>query len=1092
MPLAEMVQEQDSIDDLVSRLHDMLEEPIGGASLAAGGMIGRSCGAGGALMGTMRGYESEVHRRQQQLGDAKRSGDKDAEIDALLAIGEAALEEAPELAFSHFRLSEKVIRGSNQLGRLHEAIGGQGKALRRKQRFTEAIECYTAAEAAAGASGHKTAQVRWMLRRASALRSAKQIEDAKAVVEQAEQLLRPATHERSLMSYIGRVNFFDKEQVGTLAELEGQIGLTLVNENDEQGAEDHYRSAMYFADAAQDWRAVNTWGTNVGNVCVRHGRYGEAFDTYEKALAAALREGHGPGVLNTAMGLADGFAHAYRHEEGGDRLRALAGDVDDERTRLALLDRALVLFDEGVSADKAIDTAKQIESMAAARPLNPEFLAQVRSVRGKMEGLAARMIAPVEGPPALDLLLPEYMMRSEKTGNVERAWQAAETVCDVRLALALAGEKQWARMAGGDLLAHTGLDVRVVFDTLQMLVKAGESDRAIELLQRFKAPSFCVSLVLRLQASGAPSPEARAYLDALGAMCTKVQAMAGPAKPDFIRTVNAVRREAERMRETGEALRDVDPVLFARLGGPVRRHELIDALPYGGGVAIVDFVVGRDATVIMALVRRRDGVVALPSIWPSFTAAHAMQLAELYAEGNLPKQLGGAHTKALMAISKLLHDRLFCRLAQRLGEEGISQLILIPDLLTRNLPLHLSRACGEEFNIPGIDTKDAAFLCEVMPVEYAPCMQAVAASQVYLRPRTIERIAAFADPAGDLPGVRASMEAFGGRSGHPAAYHLATGAAVTKAAVAEALPDADVVMFGTHGSFSPGRLEQTQLILHGDPWTVADMANMSDLHKRALLVLVACEAGAIAATPDDRAAWGIPGALVGAGASAVLANLWPVVEITSSFLLERFLVHLGHRGYRPAAALFRAVRDLRHMTRVEALEYSRAYIDRLRKTNAPPRVLVGARSILDWVDDNDDPHPFAHPYFWGATVVVGSGWHLPAGAVVGPPQVTTENLLKQMEADSLVMQKPRQALQIAREVAAAADGVSRGRAYATMALALLRSADLSTTRRAHREATRLLTHADRLAAVEGDDDLRQRVLWVKAQMETNDVVEKDS
>src|SRR4030095_2560679 len=103
---------------------------------------------------------------------------------------------------------------------------------------------------------------------------------------------------------------------------------------------------------------------------------------------------------------------------------------------------------------------------------------------------------------------------------------------------------------------------------------------------------------------------------------------------------------------------------------------------------------------------------------------------------------------------------------------GLNQLILIPDVLTRSVPFHLALACGEEINIPGVDTKGADFLCEVMPVEYAPCLQAVAASQVYQRPKQIERIAAFADPAGDLAVARVAMEEFGKHSRQPARFAL--------------------------------------------------------------------------------------------------------------------------------------------------------------------------------------------------------------------------------------------------------------------------------------------------------------------------------
>jgi len=136
-----------------------------------------------------------------------------------------------------------------------------------------------------------------------------------------------------------------------------------------------------------------------------------------------------------------------------------------------------------------------------------------------------------------------------------------------------------------------------------------------------------------------------------------------------------------------------------------------------------------------------------------------------------------------MEIAQLLHDNLFLRAGSRAGCTRRQSAHPRSDVLTRNLPLHLSLACGEEINVPGVDTQGANFLCEVMPIEYAPCVQAVAASQVYQRPKRIDRIAAFADPAGDLTVARVAMEEFGAHSGDPGRFFLKSGADVTKAAV---------------------------------------------------------------------------------------------------------------------------------------------------------------------------------------------------------------------------------------------------------------------------------------------------------------------
>jgi hypothetical protein len=123
-------------------------------------------------------------------------------------------------------------------------------------------------------------------------------------------------------------------------------------------------------------------------------------------------------------------------------------------------------------------------------------------------------------------------------------------------------------------------------------------------------------------------------------------------------------------------------------------------------------------------------------------------------DGTLLTQPGKKQAEALGVIGKILHDKLLCSLTETLSGWGITQLVLVPDMFTRFVPLHLSLICGKEIQVAGVDTEGARYLCEVMPVEYAPCLQAVIASQIYKRPKTVSTVAAFVDPVGDLPTLR--------------------------------------------------------------------------------------------------------------------------------------------------------------------------------------------------------------------------------------------------------------------------------------------------------------------------------------------------
>lgn len=1044
-------------------------------------------------MGTSMGedgfarYTARVDKLQQELVAAKRNGDTVNEIDTLLAIGDAALEHDPGMAMMHYRLAERQCRGKGP--RLHAAIGGQGRVLRRKKQFAEAIAKFELAEAAAQRVDNGAAQVLWMVRRSAALRASGDAAAASALVREADLRLRPPAADGDWKSHFGAVNLFDVDEVTVLVELEGELGRDDAARGDDDEAEDHYRSAWHYAQSMELWDAVDTWARNAGNSCARRQRFGDALACYEAALAAARRLEGTEHLAATLRALASAYHGSARFDEGGARMEQLAGELADT-AQLVALDEALALYDQGLAARDGIRVADRIGELGKGATFAEPFARRVAETREKLSRLLT-MPPNTEGPSPLDLWLPHLMARAMDARDADGALAAAYLACDVRLALALRGGRDWARMIGGDVLQQAGLDLRVVSDTLTLLVEMDRNDEASELLQRWKAPAFCTATLQRLWEAPPAHEELRAVADAARALADAVVAIAGVAQPDFIRPINGVRRAALQLREAGERIRARDPILHARLGFAVHARDLVDALPIDGGVAIVDFLVGRDSTEGVIYTRGADGVVTTLLHAPTFTAKEARTLTELQHSGNLSNALGGAQTQALLDISKLLHDHLFCFLARSLSERGITQLILVPDVLTRAIPLHLAMVCGKEVTIPGIDTSDAHFLCEVMPVEYVPAVQAVAASQLFVRPRAIGAIAGFADPHGDLAGVRAELEAFGERAkagGNADRWSLATGDAMTREAVSAAIGTADMVVLGTHGHFVAGDLKASHLVMHDAPWTLDEMLRLPTMEKRALLVLVACEAGAVALTPNDALSWGIPGALVNAGASAVLANLWPVVDVTANILLDRFLVHLAHRGFRPSAALFRAVRDLRRMTHDEAVVACRTHYDRLKAHKAAPEALVGARTLMDWVDDSDSPTPFAHPFFWGATAIFGSGWHLPAGASVGGIDRVLDNEMRLRSAvEAMRAGRRRDALDEATALAQRSDGIPRARAYVLMADAMLRSADLTARARVARRALRLLAAAERIARSGEDDELLDWITTLQRSVETDDV-----
>lgn len=139
-----------------------------------------------------------------------------------------------------------------------------------------------------------------------------------------------------------------------------------------------------------------------------------------------------------------------------------------------------------------------------------------------------------------------------------------------------------------------------------------------------------------------------------------------------------------------------------------------------------------------------------------------------------------------------------------------------------------------------------------------------------------------------------------------------------------------VVHLATHGEFS-SRSQDTFLLTWDDKINIEELNALlqSDLQQKRpieLLVLSACQTAA----GDDRAALGLAGMAVRAGARSTLASLWYISDEATSILMTRFYQELAAGNVTKAEALRRA--------QVEVL--------------------------------NNDK--FSHPYFWSAFVLVGN------------------------------------------------------------------------------------------------------------------------
>ncbi len=142
-----------------------------------------------------------------------------------------------------------------------------------------------------------------------------------------------------------------------------------------------------------------------------------------------------------------------------------------------------------------------------------------------------------------------------------------------------------------------------------------------------------------------------------------------------------------------------------------------------------------------------------------------------------------------------------------------------------------------------------------------------------------------------------------------------------------------VVHLATHGKFS-SQIEETYILTWNQLLKVKDLDNLlrnadskqsSDIE---LLVLSACETAA----GDKRAALGLAGIAVRAGARSILATLWSVDDRSTAELMSKFYYELSNTNVSKAEALRRA-------------------------------------QISLWNHPNED---WKRPYFWASYVLVGN------------------------------------------------------------------------------------------------------------------------
>jgi CHAT domain-containing protein len=256
-------------------------------------------------------------------------------------------------------------------------------------------------------------------------------------------------------------------------------------------------------------------------------------------------------------------------------------------------------------------------------------------------------------------------------------------------------------------------------------------------------------------------------------------------------------------------------------------------------------------------------------------------------------------TREYVRPAQTLYDWIVRPLATRLAELEVDALVFVPDGLLRTVPFAAL-----------LDRESGKFLIEQYPVAIVPGLSLV-------EPRPLRREGALSLSAGltravqgfpALVGVDRELAAL---REHFEATELLDERFVEAAFAAQLSGHSfDVVHVASHGVFA-GRAAESYIVTFDGRLALERLSGLvsgTRLRERPveLLVLSACDT----AVGDERAALGLAGVAVRAGARSALATLWPVNDRASARLIAEFYRQLAGPGVSRARALQRAQLDL--------------------------------------------------------------------------------------------------------------------------------------------------------------------------------------
>jgi hypothetical protein len=633
---------------------------------------------------------------------------------------------------------------------------------------------------------------------------------------------------------------------------------------------------------------------------------------------------------------------------------------------------------------------------------------------------------PDADPSKSDRPLDTLLLGSLHDGG-DTLVQAAHLLCDVYLGLPELTEDAWKKVN-----TLGGLIYNVLVGAMTHLVENDRAGESFILAQRWKTPLFARPIIDKLQTTvaGREELELASFFAAMDALKQGVLAlMSCTSHESGVVALEQIMGASSSVRTTLDLRSLTDPIQAWRLGRISYPDELIDVLQErGGAVCLVDLTCSSKHMFVHILGRDGNRVQVLAGISP-FSHSQVLECADVY-QNFVVRQLDPDKTSgALDYVCNTLHQYLWCKLARSIGDQGFSQIILVPDAWTRGLPHHLSTLCGDEISMPpDVPVVKRDRLADLFPLEVAPSVQSVAITHWQLRPRNIDKLVMACDPNDDLSGAAWSAHYIKDRLANDLSFMPLVGPRATKANVLREMKDARLIVFSGHGDYLPDDIPSSYLRFSDQHLTFGEIVEGQGVVPGAVYVLSCCELGT--GVPGETIqGFAIPGALLAGGAACVVSALWEMEDVSFGYLTDRFMYRLAHPGWRPAAALFRAMNDVKKWALDEVVDHIKELLTWMAaegRDEKQPADYLRVSQLLARVEDEGAEWPFADPKYWGGAVVHGCGWSGLAGAA--PTNLNDD--MRQMEV--ILSKKPQQVQELIAtgQLKAAAEAIEEWLAWA--------------------------------------------------------------